>query len=336
MQREFLAIVVPKKEAQRIVQNVNEAGLLDHRRKVLQRDDFVEIPVTTNLQYHEIVHQVRPEFYKITPGLDDILKGKITLEESALLPRGWYILGDVIIVKIHPRLENLRGIIGDALLTIYPQCKCVLRDSGIKGQFREPRREVIAGSGTETVHKENGVIFKLDAMRLMFSPGNLLERMRMSRLGKNEIVVDMFAGIGYFSLPMAVHSRPERIVSIELNPVAHKYLVENVRLNRVEDIVEPMLGDCSKKTPDSIADRVIMGFVGFTDRYLSTGIKALRHGGVLHYHQTVPEKLYPATLEKDVTETAHQEGRRVQILRCARVKKYSPGMLHAVLDARIE
>ncbi len=316
---------------------VNQLGLLDRRRKTVSKDGRVEIPVTGKLPGRKVVFQEHPEFYDISPELAEVLGDEIGPEERELLPRGWFILGTVITIKIDPKIEHLKGKIGDALLDIYPRCSTVLLDRGIEGQFREPNREVIAGSArTETIHRENGVVFKLDAMKTMFSPGNLRERMRMSLLGSGEVVVDMFAGIGYFSLPMAVHSMPKKIVSIELNPVAYGYLVENVRLNGVEDIIQPILGDCSEKAPQGVADRVVMGYVGTTDLYLEAGIAALRPGGVLHYHQTVPERLYPQELEKEVAEAAERAGRSVKIERCARVKKYSPGMLHAVLDARID
>ncbi len=295
--------------------------------------------MTSPLPGREVVVQEAPEFYDRFPELAELLAGEIPRQEGALLPKGWFILGKVIIVKIDPRIESLKTIIGEALLEIYPRCSSVLMDRGIEGKFREPDREVIAGSektGTETVHRENGVAFKLDPMKVMFSAGNLKERMRMGRLGTGEVVVDMFAGIGYFTLPMAVHSRPKRIIAIEINPVAFGYLVENVRLNGVEKIVEPVLGDCAVAAPKGVADRVVMGYVGSTDQYLDAGIAALRPGGVLHYHQTVPEKLYPQKLEEDLAEAAKRAGRSIKIERCARVKKYSPGMLHAVLDARIE
>jgi len=319
---------------------VNQLGLLDRRRKTVSKDGRVEIPVTgpPPLPGRKVVVQEHPEFYEISPELADVLGDEIGPEERELLPRGWFILGTVITIKIDPRIEHLKGKIGDALLAIYPRCNTVLLDRGIEGQFREPKREVIAGPGTtETVHRENGVVFKLDAMKTMFSPGNLRERMRMSLLGAGEVVVDMFAGIGYFTLPMAVHSRPKKIVSIEINPVAYGYLVENVKLNGVDGIVEPILGNCARLAPEGVADRVVMGYVGTTDRYLDAGIgsKCPDPSGTLHYHQTVPERLYPQKLEKEVVEAAERTGRSVRIERCARVKKYSPGMLHAVLDVRI-
>jgi tRNA wybutosine-synthesizing protein 2 len=295
------------------------------------------LPLSPSLPGLKIISQERPEFYERPPELAELLADDISPGERELLPRGWSILGRVVIVKIEPRIEHLKGEIGGALLDIYPRCSTVLLDRGIEGQFREPSREVIAGpSHTETVHREDGVVFKLDPMRTMFSPGNLRERMRMGRLGAGETVVDMFAGIGYFTLPMAVHSRPKRIVAIEINPVAYGYLVENVRLNHVEGIVEPVLGDCASLAPKGVADRVVMGYVGTTNQYLDAGIGALRPAGVLHYHQTVPEWLYPQMLEEDLAKAAKRAGRSLKIDRCAKVKKYSPGMVHAVVDARVE
>lgn len=331
----YLAAQVSLGEAKAAIEDISSRGLLDFHRKVLTKQSFVEIPVKEDLPAYHTILQEQPEFYRRTPELADLLKGKMDQDQLELMPRGWFILGDIIIVKIQPQLDRFRHMIGDALLSIYPRCRSVLRDFGIDGPLREPVREIIAGETSETVHRENGVLFKLDAQRVMFSQGNLRERMRMSLLGRGEMVVDMFAGIGYFSMPMAVHSKPKKVLAIELNPVAYRYLKENVRLNRVESVVEPVLGDCENLTPSGVADRVLMGYVGNTDRYLETGVLALRPGGVLHYHQTVPSWQYPNAAIKDVVDAAENMGRSVEVLNCARVKKYSPGVVHAVVDARI-
>jgi len=266
--------------------------------------------------------------------LSDLLVDRFSKDELELLPKGWQILGDIIMVSVPPQLETRKHEIGEALLQFYPRCKTVLRLRRISGPYREPDVEVIAGSGTETTHKENGCKFKLDAANIMFSPGNLDERKRMSMLGKDEIVVDMFAGIGYFSIPMAVHSRPERIIAIEVNPLAYRYLHENVQLNKVEDIIQPVHGDCAVKTPVGIADRVIMGnFEAF--RYLTQGMGALKQGGILHYHETAPEKLVFNRPIKRITSAANELGRAVKIQKRRKVKKYSPGVWHVVVDAQV-
>jgi tRNA wybutosine-synthesizing protein 2 len=329
------AIRAEKKDADAALKRVINLGLLDKRRKVLQKGNTIEIPVTKPLLGCDVIHQDEPEFYRRSLDLAEALQDGLPDEALRLLPRGWYLLGDVIVVKIHPNLAAYQYRIGQAFLDFYPRCSTVLRDWGIEGPFREPVREIIAGTKTETVHRENNVLFDLDARTLMFSPGNLKERMRMSLLGKDEFVVDMFAGIGYFTLPMAVHSRPRKVVAIELNPNAYRYLCRNIRKNHVERIVEPILGDCAKETPEGVADRVVMGMVQVTDRYLQKGIQALQSGGILHYHQTLPSRKYPSLAVNDVIEAAAALGRGAEILQCVRVKKYSPGVVHAVVDARI-
>ncbi len=331
-----MAVRAQRSDANAALKQIISLDLLDKGRKVVAMGGFVEIPVKRPHPDLQVVLQKKPAFYRSTPDLVSALEGEMNSDQLRLLPRGWYILGDVIVVKIHPSLGQYQNRIGKALLSFYPRCKAVLRDFGIEGQLREPVRELIAGEGTETLHRENGVLFRLDAQKIMFSPGNLQERMRTSRLGKGEFVVDMFAGIGYFSLPMAVHSRPRRVMAIELNPIAYDYLCQNIRLNHVEEIVQPVLGDCARETPQGVADRVVMGMVQVTDRYLSKGIEALRSGGILHYHQTIPSWHYPDAAVKDVMRAAYLAGRRATIARCIRVKKYSPGVVHVVVDARID
>lgn len=331
-----LAVRAVRTDTNATLKRVSSLGLLDRSRKVLEKGGFVEIPVTKPVPGCEVIAQERPAFYKRTSDLAEFLQSEMRKEDIDLLPRGWYIQGDVIVVKIHPDLSMYQYRIAEALLDFYPRCCTVLRDYGIEGQFREPVREMIAGTKTETVHRENGVIFNLDARKVMFSAGNLKERMRMSLFGKDEFVVDMFAGIGYFTLPMAVHSRPRKVMAIELNPNAYHYLCQNIRQNHVEDIVEPVLGDCARVTPAGVADRVVMGMVQVTDRYLQKGIQALRSGGILHYHQTIPSRMHPAQAVHDVSEAARVLGRRAEILQCIRVKKYSPGVVHVVVDARID
>ncbi|WP_148266573.1 class I SAM-dependent methyltransferase [Methanocella arvoryzae] len=266
--------------------------------------------------------------------LKSVLKD-LTPEEEAALPRGWQLIGEVLLVHIPEVLRPRRAELGEALLSLYPRCKTVVETKRIAGEYREPIIDIIAGNGTETIHKENYVLFKLDVARIMYSQGNFYERRRMSTVGKDEYVVDMFAGIGYFTLPMAVHSRPKRIDAIEINPVSFGYLSENVRLNKVDGIVHPVHGDCREKTPEGVADRVLMGYVGTTHEYLPWGIKALKPGGIIHYHETVPEKIMYERPGQYITAAAAAQGRRAEVLQTIKIKKYSPGVWHVVVDAKI-
>ena len=257
-------------------------------------------------------------------------------EKEQLLPRGWQILGTVILVSIPDALGDSKNAIGDALLTMYPRCSTVLWNKGISGSLREPICEVIAGTGeTETTHKENGCYFRLDAARIMFSQGNLAERMRMARICEDQVVLDMFAGIGYFSIQVAVHSRPKRVIAIELNPTAYHYLTENIRINRVEDIVFPMHGDCATKTPENIADRVIMGYLDASHEQIMKGLLAARSGGILHYHEATPTALVYQRPIRRIEDAAQACGRSVSMIGCRTIKKYAPGVVHVVVDARV-
>ena len=66
---------------------------------------------------------------------------------------------------------------------------------------------LLKGKNGWVEHRENGILYCLDVTRCMFSSGNGTEKARMGRLACcGEIVVDLFAGIGYCSLPLLVHA----------------------------------------------------------------------------------------------------------------------------------
>lgn len=206
----------------------------------------------------------------------------------------------------------------------------------VTGRYRKPQLKIIAGEHvTETTHREHGCIFKLDVGQVMFSVGNLYERGRIAKLVRpGETVVDLFAGVGQFSMPIAKHAEPRKVYAIEINPVAHRYLCENIRVNRVGHIVEPLLGDCEEVAPRGSADRVIMGILHVTHKYLPLAIQVLKpEGGIIHYHESVPSKLrFQRAVERVL---AAADGRRVKILNKRLVKRYAPGVDHVVIDAKI-
>jgi len=340
----YRIIRIPPEKGDEIRKKAVAGKFLDTARKIrkIKNDEgnFLEIPLTNSadetVEDFPVIEQENPEFFGKACIWKEFLENHFSESELAYVPSGWQILGDIIIVRIPEILEDNKLRIAEALLAKCPSCKSVVRDFGIEGQFRLPKRELLLGSRTETVHKEHGCFFKQDVTKVMYSKGNLEERKRMSRMGKGEIVVDMFAGIGYFSIPMAVHSRPKKITGIEINLESFAYLEENIKLNRVGTIIVPIFGDCSKFTPEGTADRVLMGYVGNTDYYLGQAIKTLKSsGGILHYHETVPENLARTRPQERIRKAAESLEKKVEILETRRIKKYSPGILHVVVDARV-
>ena len=211
--------------------------------------------------------------------------------------------------------------------------KTIMKISHIQGTKREPVYQILYGEDTSTVNKENGCFFKLDLSKVMWSKGNVAERLRIAKqVCDGETVIDMFARIGYFSIPVAVHSRASKIISIEINPNSYDFLCENIKLNKADN-VNPVLGDCLVETPKYNADRIIMGYVKTTHHYLKVAINSLNEGGILHYHETVPSKLINTRPLNRIIN--HSDGREVELIKVNKIKKYAPGVDHVVIDARI-
>jgi len=315
---------------------------VDKTKSIIEEGNHVIIPTVDTLDIGsllgpdaDVVERVFPHRRSRNDPIDDIrdeaeLPGSLKL----LLPTKWEQFGEVLVLRLPHELDEYEEEAAAAYASVL-RVKSVLRDEGgVTGDLRTPVVRLLFGTDTVAVHRENEVLYRFDASRLMFSSGNNDERARVAGIGcDDEIVVDMFAGIGYFSIPLAVHQRPRKIIACELNPVSHSYLVENIGLNHVEGVVEPVLGDNRSLEGESVADRVLMGYVKTTHEYLSTAFRLVKSGGVIHYHETCPCELLPARPVERL-QAAIPRG-RVDILGFREVKSYSPGVSHVVVDARI-
>jgi tRNA wybutosine-synthesizing protein 2 len=142
----------------------------------------------------------------------------------------------------------------------------------------------------------------------------------------------MFAGIGYFTLPMA--RAGAEVIAVERNPTAFQYLIENARLNDVTERVRPYRADCRDVVDGVEADRVVMGYYDAYE-YLDSALEALESGGVIHLHEATPEALvFDRPIER-LEAAADERSRGVEILDTRRVKTYSEGVDHIVVDARV-
>lgn len=252
---------------------------------------------------------------------------------TRFVPRKYERIGDILILRFPPVDAAGREEIAAAYADVLG-AKTVVADRGIGGPWREPDVETVFGGETETIHVEDGVRFKLDVADVMFSSGNVPERIRMGRLVcRGETIVDLFAGIGYFALPMAVHGQPERIVACEVNPTAFRYLEENVRLNRAWR-VEPRLGDCRTVAPPKAADRIVMGHFD-APRYLDVAMKAANAECILHYHEAVPIAELPDGPWARIESAANRSGFRAERLAVRRIKSVAPRVRHVVFDVRL-
>jgi tRNA wybutosine-synthesizing protein 2 len=258
-------------------------------------------------------------------------RGMIPEELLQYLPKKWFILGHVLLFQLHPNLHSWKEIIGKLLLDLdhRPVRTAAMQTGTISGDFRIPQYEVVYGiPQTETIHKEAGCIFKLDPLKIMFSPGNTEERQRLPLfVQENDVVVDFFACVGQWSIPIGKVCR--KVHAIELNESAYSYLCENIRLNKLEKRIIPLQGDCREIAPEKVADHVILGYLFETHKYLQKAIKALKsEGGWIHYHETLPHHEFPRLSIKKIKTASKALGYEIKDQKTRLVKTYAPNIVH--------
>lgn len=167
------------------------------------------------------------------------------------------IIGDIAIMRKSPELDvSIYKVLANEVLRRLPYVKSVwLAITPVKGVHRVREFIHLAGEPRSiTIYKEHGCLFKVDIRSVYISPGLNYEHIRVARLvSPGEFVINMFAGVGFFSILIAKYGKPRKVISIDINPKAYELMVENIRLNKVEDIVVPELGDAAK---------VILKYVG--------------------------------------------------------------------------
>ena len=253
----------------------------------------------------------------------------VDTEQKDRLPSSFDVVGDVAIVKIPEDLAHLKNNIGEAIFKTVG-VRLVMMDSGVKGELRIRELERIAGSGdTETIHKEFGVRMLTDPSKVYFNPRLATERMRIASLVKdNETVIDMFAGVAPFPLMISKHTGAKEIYAIDLNEDAERFMKENIRMNKANNIIA-LQGDARAVMKDlPKADRVIMNLPQSAVDFLDTALNAVKVGGMVHLHTILEKDVDPETILGDV----RKKGFVVELKSVNELKTYSPSSSVYVLD----
>jgi tRNA wybutosine-synthesizing protein 2 len=209
-----------------------------------------------------------------------------------------------------------------------------IRRGPTEGVTRKPAYEVVAGDlNTVTTFTEAGIKFVLDPLAVTFSRGNREERMRISSIVRSgETVVDMFACVGQFALPAAI-GKSSRVFAIEIDQVAYTFLLRNIELNKLENKVVAILGDCRDVQPVDVADMVVMGYLHNTFAYLPAALDTLsKKGGMIHMHIACPVRSVPS-LREMISSEAAEKGFDTQTV-ARRIKTYAPGIEHLAFDIK--
>ena len=223
--------------------------------------------------------------------LKQLLSAVLPSEELSQVYNSYDIIGDIAIIRLTENSRKYSSIIAEAIMRIHRNVRTVLaQTSPVQGDFRLRKLEYVAGEKkTTTIHRESGCLFTVDLGKCYFSPRLFYERMRIAKLVKDgETILNMFAGVGCFSIVIAKHSNAEKIYSIDINPAAIQFMKENVRLNRVYGRVIPIEGDAKEVIRERLknrANRVLMPLPEKAFEYLPYAVLALKNGeGWIHYY----------------------------------------------------
>ena len=342
LRRPMRVVVVPAPRAEAVRQELHRLRLVDRTVRIVKRAGDVLIPVTGEPPAGLAARGARFEERTDLPPRSIPRNPQEELQRRFrryrvprnLAPTKWERRGDVLVVRLPQSARDYGAAIGFAFAETF-DVRAVVEDlAGVHGVLRTPEVRILWGRGLEVEHVEGGVRYRFDVAKIMFSSGNLPERTSVAaKVRDGAVVVDLFAGIGYFALPIAVHARPAHVYACELNPVAFHYLVENVRLNRAAN-VEPRLGDCRQTAPRGVADVVLMGHFAAAD-YLDVAFECLRGAGLVLYHELCPREQFPQVPTAHLAGAAQKRWYDVESIRSRILKSYAPGIVHAILEARV-
>jgi len=224
--------------------------------------------------------------------LKKALENVLTVKESDKLISAFDQIGDIIILRIPDSLLSKKKIIGETLLNEVKIARSVFyQASAVEGDFRTRDLEILAGEdNTETEYKEFGCKFIVDVEKAFFSPRLSTERERIANLIQDgEIVTNMFAGIGMFSI-MAAKKKKCTVYSLDINPVASKLCEKNIGLNKLAGKVISINGDASEIIKDQLmnkSDRTLMLLPERSDEFLESAINTTKNDGIIHYYSHI-------------------------------------------------
>jgi len=355
MPKKSICIKIPKIYGEKAIVLANKLKIVDGELEIERNKNVIYIPLTRQPSANELSKLEKqipdckflthpfPERKKQVKTFAELLVDKLSPHLLASLPRSIDLVGDIAIIEIPSELDAYKRIIGEAIFETHKNVRTVLAKAGVvSGTYRLREFSVIAGKPkTETTHKEHGCQYYVDLAKAYFSPRLSYEHKRVASLIKEgETVVDLFAGVGPFAIQIAKTHENVKVYAIDVNPNAVEFLKRNVRLNRVEGKVHPILGDAKQVVKErlvGVGDRVIMNLPEKAIEFVDAACKALKpEGGIVHFYSfvSVSDSLENVTLR--FTETVERCGRRMEKILFSRcVRAIAPYEYQVVLDAEI-
>ena len=288
------ALVVPRSEGERVRRRLADAGLIRTDLAIRADDREIAFPIARDAAVPAgLGREEEREFDPIVPAGPSDYRELLDWAPGprSLLPRSFDVVGDLVIVRIPPELEDRGREIGSALLRFVPGARQVGADHGVKGSARQRSLERIAGEGPwRTRHRENGIDLEVDVERAYFSPRLAHEHERVaSEVRAGERVYDLCCGVGPFAATIARDGRAARVTAVDSNPAAIELLRATLRrlphADRVEAREEDVGRFCAAAEP---VERVILNLPHEGIKYLPSVASVVAPGGRLYYYEVTP------------------------------------------------
>lgn len=319
---------VQKNSANEILSYLLRRGLVRKDLKIRHDSGYVHIPVREIVQIPGTFPQ-ELDFQERELPSSPVERINSKLEEMGIkdrFPQKFIMLGNSLFLKEN-RLPSFPSEVYGMFADVF-HANSIYLDRGIsESPLREPDVVLLWGKREDITHEENGVFYTFDPLKLMFSPGNVNARVEESRGQFNgKTVVDMFAGIGYFTLQVANGSPGAKIFACELNPNSYLYLVQNIRKNRMDNIITPLPGDCRSSTMGIEADYILMGHFD-SPNFLSTALRMSHMGTVINMHLLCDTSTINTHWQK-ILDSARKLGYIMDLGEQKVVKSYGPHLWH--------
>lgn len=307
--------------------------------------------------------------------LKDYLSEFLNIDEMKFAPKSFEVVGDIALIEIPTELEKYDKQIGNCLLKLNPNIKVVLKKSGIhEGEFRTQNFNHIAGENRkETIYLENGILLKLNVEDVYFSSKLSTERDYLAKQVKeNSKLLIMFSGCGPYTFNI-LKKEPniEIIDSIEINPIGHKYALENLELNKnllkkskkFKQIVEELkkekkiinekeiisklnyeiihfyCGDVRKILDNELKnkkyDEIFMPLPKDAYQFLDCAFKAANKGAIVHMYDFAMEDEISSFSSEKVLAAAKKYEKDVEIIETRKVGQASPRKYRVCIDFKI-
>jgi len=334
MKHKLKCLIVEKRNAEKAKKYLLKHNMLNKGYKVFGNESFIYFPILSQkgekelkrfgtLGYADFEERKAIDYKKELE--------KILSKAEGEAAKGYDLLGNIAIIDAEPKLAKQ---IGRLILSLNKNVETVLRKTGaVKGRYRTRSYAYVAGKRNYIAHyKENGCIFEFDVRKVFFSPRLAYERQRIAAQVKDgEHVVVMFAGVGPFAIEIAKKVPGAKVIAIELNKYAYKYMLRNIQLNKVKN-VKPVLGDVKRVAREyrNFADRIVMPLPKESHSFLDAAYKVAKQKAIVHYYTFVPRDSNNAS--SLLLSFSRKMNAKIKVLNERIVRPYSAKEVEIVID----